>query len=117
MSIMTEGLPLPGASAEVDAPFVVMSEIAVPTGGEHALEAAFRDRLGEVDCWPGFLNLQVWRDERDGGGYLMVSWWKSKEHFSGYMRSDAHRRSHARMPDGPHRPRPAGVRLLTVVAR
>ncbi|MEX2620565.1 MAG: antibiotic biosynthesis monooxygenase [Egibacteraceae bacterium] len=117
MSTMTQRLPQPADSAGPDAPFVVMSEIAVSAGGEKALEAAFGDRLGEVDGWPGFLDLQVWRDEREGGGYLMVSWWETKEHFSAYMRSEAHRRSHARIPDGPDGPRPAGVRLLRVVAR
>ena len=45
----------------------------------------------------------------------MVSWWDSREDFVAYMRSAAHRRSHARVPDDP-RPRAAGVRRWEVVS-
>ena len=99
---------------------VVVSELVVPDdGGESAdvLETAFRQRLGEVESAPGFGGLQVWRDSRVANRYLMVSWWQSREDFSAYMRSDAHRRSHARVPGDPHQPRGVGVDRFEVVAR
>jgi heme-degrading monooxygenase HmoA len=96
--------------------YVAISEIAVDEAGAPALEAAFRDRLGAVDEWPGFLGLEVLRHRRRPGTYLMISRWESKETFQAYMRSDTHDRSHARIPGGPHAPRPAGFGDYEVVA-
>jgi heme-degrading monooxygenase HmoA len=97
--------------------FVVMSEIAIGDAGVSTLEEAFRTRLGEVDGWPGFRELQVWRDEQRPGRYLMVSWWDTREQYAAYMRSDSHRRSHARIPHEPEEPRPVTVTRYRVVAR
>lgn len=88
--------------------YVAISEIAVPLAGANALEGAFRDRLGAVDSWPGFLGLEVLQDRRKTGRYLMICRWETREHFLAYMRSEDHRRSHARIPDGPDGPSPAG---------
>jgi heme-degrading monooxygenase HmoA len=79
----------------------MVSELAVEPHGAQALEQAFQDRLGEVDKHPGFVRLEVWRDPRRPGRYLMVSWWTSREAFSAWMHSDPHDRSHARIPDDP----------------
>jgi heme-degrading monooxygenase HmoA len=95
---------------------VVVSELAVEIEGAEALERAFRDRLGEVDGFPGHLALQVWKDERHPGRYLMVTWWDSETAFKHYMRSDAHRRSHARVPADPVRARPVHVNRYSLVA-
>lgn len=97
--------------------FVAYSQIAVPDGGRERLEAAFGDRLGAVDRWPGFRSLEIWSDLGDANAYVMVSWWDSAEAFQGYMRSDDHQRSHDRIPDGDDRPRPRGFRRYRVVAR
>ena len=45
--------------------FVAVSELVVPEAGRDALRAAFLDRLGEVDKWPGFQGLQVLADLAD----------------------------------------------------
>ena len=89
-------------------PYVAISEIAVPAEGASALEQAFLDRLGAVEAWPGFLGLEVLRHRRKPGCYLMISHWATKQAFTEYMRSDDHRRSHARIPGGELAPRPAG---------
>lgn len=96
--------------------FAMVSELEVAADGTAALEDAFRNRLGEVDSWPGFLRLEVWRDPRREGRYLMVSWWSSESAFKEWMRSDAHRRSHDRVPDEP-RPRPVRFDRYEVIAR
>lgn len=100
----------------MDAPFVALSEITVPVEGGEALEQAFRDRLGAVDGWAGFLGLSVLRDRRRPGRYVMISQWESKDCFTRYMRSTDHQRSHDRIPSGPDRPRPAGYSEYDVVA-
>jgi heme-degrading monooxygenase HmoA len=95
---------------------VVASTVQVAGDGADALERAFRDRLGEVESQPGFVRLEVWREDGAPGRYLMVSWWRRPEDFRAYLRSDAHRRSHARVPGEPHRPRGTGVACYTLVA-
>jgi len=96
--------------------FVVASTIMIEEAGCARLEQAFRDRLGAVERCEGFRGLQVWREPRQPGQYLMVSWWASREQWAAYMRSDEHDVSHARIPTDPARPRAAGVRTFEVVA-
>ncbi|MBW3619827.1 MAG: antibiotic biosynthesis monooxygenase [Actinobacteria bacterium] len=98
-------------------PFVIVSDLAVEAVGADTLEQAFRSRLGEVDGWPGFLDLEVWRDERDPERFVMVSWWSTEEAYVAYMKSDAHHRSHARIPTDPAAPRATGIGRFRVVAR
>jgi heme oxygenase (mycobilin-producing) len=95
---------------------VVVSELAVEIEGAAALETAFRNRLGEVDGFPGHLALQVWKDDRHPGRYLMVTWWESEAAFKHYMRSESHRRSHDRVPTDPVRARPVHVDRFSLVA-
>ena len=97
--------------------FVAHSEIRVPQAGAVELIAAFQQRLGEVETWPGFERLEVWQDERDDGRFVMVSWWDDKDSFQTYMRSESHDRSHARIPGGPDAPRPVSFARFRVVAR
>jgi heme-degrading monooxygenase HmoA len=96
--------------------FVVTSDLEVAVEGSTALEAAFCSRLGEVEGHPGFQRLEVWRDSRRPGAYQMVSWWDDEASFLAYMRSAAHRRSHARIPTEPARPRGVRLRRFDVVA-
>lgn len=97
--------------------YVVTSELTVPTGGEAALETAFGNRLRAVDTYPGFIALEVWRDSRAEGRYLLVSWWRSDADYRAYMHSKEHRDSHARVPAGPYRPAPVAVRRYEVVTQ
>jgi diguanylate cyclase (GGDEF)-like protein len=107
----------PATPPPVAPPYVAFSEIAVPEQGADALVAAFEDRLGAVDGWPGFRHLEVWSDAVDPTHYVMVSWWDTEDSFRAYMRSGEHRRSHARIPTGELRPRPDTFRAYRIVAR
>ena len=98
------------------APYVAISEIAVPPEGAPELEVALRGRLGAVDDWPGFLGLEVLRHRRRPGRYLMITRWTSREAFVEYLRSDDHRRSNDRIPGGDHAPKPAGFDDYDLVA-
>jgi heme-degrading monooxygenase HmoA len=97
--------------------YVAMSRISVPPSGAAALDDAFLDRLGAVDAWPGFLGLEVLRHRRRPGTYVMISRWTSHDAFLAYMRSDDHRRSHARIPGGEDAPSAVGFDDYEVVAR
>lgn len=97
--------------------FVAVSEIGVPASGRAALDAAFADRLGAVDSWPGFRGLQVWASREDQESLVMVSWWDSEVCFAAYMGSSDHRESHHRIPTGASRPRARGFRRYRVITR
>ena len=77
--------------------YVSMSRLRVDEDRADELVAAFRGRLGLVDGFDGFVDLQVWRSDRDPGEVLMVSRWRDRAAFTAYMRSAEHRRSHERI--------------------
>jgi heme oxygenase (mycobilin-producing) len=77
-----------------------MSRLRVDEQRSDELIAAFRARAHLVDDADGFLDLQVWRSDRDPGEVLMVSRWRDREAFKAYMKSHEHRVSHERIdPD------------------
>jgi heme-degrading monooxygenase HmoA len=74
-----------------------MSRLRVDEQRSDELIAAFRARAHLVDDADGFLDLQVWRSDRDPGEVLMVSRWRDREAFKAYMKSHEHRVSHERI--------------------
>ena len=115
--LLVTPLSPPAPTGLTPSQFVAVSELTVPEAGREALDAAFADRLGAVDGWPGFRGLQVWADLSDASSLMMISWWDSKDCFAAYMRSEDHRRSHQRIPGGDNRPRPRRFRRFQVVAQ
>ena len=77
--------------------YVSMSRLRVDAAQSDALVAAFRRRAHLVDEAPGFVDLQVWRSDRDPEEVLMVSRWHDRAAFTAYMRSAEHRVSHDRI--------------------
>jgi heme oxygenase (mycobilin-producing) len=104
------------AMQDAEGMYSACSHLEVPADGAPALEAAFRERLGAVDGWPGFHSLEVLADRRRPGRYLMITRWATKDSFVAYMRSAEHDESHARIPVGPDRPRAAGFEEYRTVA-
>ena len=80
--------------------YISMSRLRVPAERADELVAAFRARMRAVDSHDGFIDLQVWRSDRDGEELCMVSRWRDRDCFTRYMRSADHRESHGRIdPD------------------
>ena len=80
--------------------YVSLSRLRVPRERAGELVTAFRGRAHLVDEADGFVDLQVWQSDRDPGELVMVSRWRDREAFKAYMKSERHRRSHARIdPD------------------
>jgi heme-degrading monooxygenase HmoA len=75
-----------------------MSRLRVEPEAVGDLIQAFQNRLGAVDAFDGFQDLEVWHSDRDPGEVLMVSRWRDRASFTEYMRSAAHRESHDRIP-------------------
>ena len=80
--------------------YVSMSRLRVDPAQSDALVAAFRRRAHLVDSAPGFVDLEVWRSDRDPEEVLMVSRWRDRAAFTTYMRSPEHRVSHERIDPG-----------------
>jgi heme-degrading monooxygenase HmoA len=78
--------------------YVSMSRLRIAASESGALVDAFRARAHLVDCAPGFIDLEVWRSDRDPSEVLMVSRWTDRASFTAYMRSDEHKVSHDRIP-------------------
>ncbi len=74
-----------------------MSRLRVDPERSDELVAAFRRRAGLVEDHDGFIDLQVWRSDRDPAEVLMVSRWRDREAFKAYMKSNDHRVSHGRI--------------------
>ncbi len=77
--------------------YISMSRLRVPAERADELVAAFRARMRAVDSHDGFIDLQVWRSDRDGDELCMVSRWRDRDCFTRYMRSADHRESHGRI--------------------
>ncbi|CAA9533179.1 MAG: hypothetical protein AVDCRST_MAG79-1106 [uncultured Thermoleophilia bacterium] len=78
--------------------YVALSRLRVAVAQVDALVSAFRARAHLVDEADGFVDLEVWRSDRDAGEIVMISRWRDRAAFTAYMRSEAHRVSHARIP-------------------
>ena len=77
--------------------YVSLSRLRVQEDRSDELVAAFRRRAHLVDDANGFVDLQVWRSDRDPEEVLMVSRWRDRAAFTAYMRSAEHRISHDRV--------------------
>jgi heme-degrading monooxygenase HmoA len=77
--------------------YVSLSRLRVDPSRSDELVTAFESRAGLVESHDGFVDLQVWRSDRDAGEVVMVSRWRDRDAFRAYMRSADHRTSHARM--------------------
>jgi heme oxygenase (mycobilin-producing) len=77
--------------------YVSMSRLRVDADQSDALVAAFRRRAHLVDSAEGFIDLQVWRSDRNPEEVLMVSRWRDRAAFTAYMRSAEHQISHERI--------------------
>ena len=80
--------------------YVSLSRLRIPPERADELVAAFRRRVGLVDGFDGFVDLQVWQSDRDAGELVMVSRWRDRDCFKAYMKSREHQVSHDRIaPD------------------
>ncbi len=79
--------------------YVSVSRLRVDAARTEELIEAFRGRSHLVDDADGFVDLQVWRSDRDPEDVWMVSRWRERSCFTAYMRSEEHARSHDRIPE------------------
>ena len=63
--------------------YVSLSRLRISAHASDDLIAAFRRRAHLVDEADGFVDLQVWRSDRDESEVIMVSRWRDKDAFKG----------------------------------
>ena len=80
--------------------YVSLSRLRVEEARADELVSAFRRRAHLVDHADGFVDLQVWRSDRDPAEIVMVSRWRDRDAFKAYMKSEEHRISHGRIDPG-----------------
>ena len=86
--------------------------------GEGAPPCAADLDLGATTVVPGFVDLQVWQNDRDPGELTMVSRWRDRDCFKTYMKSREHQVSHDRIdPDLDAAIKLERLEHLTVVAQ
>lgn len=66
-----------------------------PTHAE-AFEEAFRNRAMLVDEMPGFISNQVLRPVNEDEPYVVLTVWRSRADFEGWIRSEAFAKGHSR---------------------
>ncbi len=78
--------------------YVSLSRLRVEPERSDELIGAFERRAGLVESHEGFIDLEVWRSDRDPAEVVMVSKWRDRQAFTAYMRSADHKVSHGRIP-------------------
>ena len=78
--------------------YVSLSRLHVASERADDLVDAFRRRAHLVEAAEGFVDLEVWRSDRDPDELIMVSRWRDRPCFQRYMKSEAHAVSHGRIP-------------------
>lgn len=89
----TDSAPTPAAPREE---FVAVNFIACAPAYRERFEQLFRNRAHAIDRAPGFRRMAVLRPEREGGDYLVVSYWESREAFDGWRGSPEFMEGHRR---------------------
>lgn len=79
---------------------VASSQFRVANGTQATVAEAFANRVGLVDCQPGFLGLEVFTAAGDDALFYLVTRWTDEVSFNTWHHSKAHRESHAAMPRG-----------------
>jgi heme-degrading monooxygenase HmoA len=73
----------------------VANRIYVKNEYADAFEQRFRERAGLVDKMPGFISNFVLRPVNEGDPFVVFTFWKSRQDFINWVRSDEFVKGHA----------------------
>ena len=73
----------------------VANRIYVKNEYEDAFEQRFRERAGLVDKMPGFISNFVLRPVNEGDPFVVFTFWRSRQDFINWIRSDEFVKGHA----------------------
>lgn len=97
-SSLQEGTSAPAPTVPRPRPgeFVAVNFITCDEAYRDRFEHLFRSRAHAIDRLPGFRHMVVLRPEREGGDYLVVSFWDDKASFDAWRTSPAFMEGHRR---------------------
>lgn len=75
--------------------YVVTNRVPVAAGWEETFEERFRNRAGQVELQPGFVNMQILRPDSPDTPYVVMTTWKDQAAFEAWLKSDDFRAAHA----------------------
>jgi heme-degrading monooxygenase HmoA len=84
------------AAATASAGFVAINSITCTEAYRPRFEQLFRSRVHAIDKAPGFLRMVVLKPQREGGDYLVVSFWKDGAAFDHWRTSPEFAAGHRR---------------------
>ena len=76
-----------------------MFYVRVPEQAIAGFEKSWQHRSGLVDKMPGFHGLEVLRDGKEPGKYIVLTHWDTKEDFERWANSPEFTQGHARTGD------------------
>lgn len=82
---------------------IVMSKIKVTNGNDDGLAAQYMQRSGLVDGQPGFIDMQVLRNQDDPCEFIVYMRWQDRASFDAYYKQADFRAAHrnvAAIPGG-----------------
>jgi heme-degrading monooxygenase HmoA len=78
--------------------FVMMNRMTVLDSDKEHFEELFRTRAKAVDRRPGFIKAEILRPTK-GNTYVVMTHWKDKESFQGWVKSSEYKEGHTRVDD------------------
>ena len=75
--------------------YVAINVLAVPPDGGALLEERFATRQGAVDSAPGFVSFELLRPLSGSDDYMVLTRWRSREHFEAWTRSQSFQHGHS----------------------
>jgi heme-degrading monooxygenase HmoA len=79
---------------------VSMFHVRVPAEAVPGFEQSWQSRAGQVDKMPGFRGLEVLRDGKEAGHYIVLTHWETRADFEGWANSPQFSSAHARSSAG-----------------
>jgi heme-degrading monooxygenase HmoA len=76
--------------------FVAVNYISCTDAYRERFETLFRSRAHAIENVPGFRNMVVLKPTKEGGDYLVVSFWDKRESFDGWRESPSFMAGHRR---------------------
>lgn len=109
---MSTELQTDTATPSADKPavaFVAVNFIHCESSYRERFEELFRTRAHAIDRLPGFIAMRVLQPQTEGGDYLVVSEWASRDAFDGWRQSPEFLEGHRRGFEDVRAAREAGL--------
>jgi heme-degrading monooxygenase HmoA len=74
--------------------YIVTNRVPVAEGFVEMFEQRFRERAGQIDKQPGFVQMQVLRPDSPDTPYLVQTTWIDKQAFEAWVGSDDFKLAH-----------------------